>query len=101
MGAMMPAAESAFCAPRVFNKENVMRVDEEMSFRKEMQKKIEELRFPLNKSQAARKAAMPQSQWHNMETGVSVPNTSTLRKLADAFGKKLVIEFVDDDFLDL
>jgi len=49
----------------------------------------------LTQKQLAHIAGLSQANISRMETGQTIPNLITLKKIADALGKKLVIEFVD------
>lgn len=64
---------------------------------KEIQEKIIALRdeSQMTQKQLSEKSGLTQSNISNIEKGVSVPTIITLKKIADAAGKRLVIEFAD------
>lgn len=51
----------------------------------------------MTQKQLAKKAGLTQANISNIEKGVSRPTVETLKKIADATGKRLVIEFGDQE----
>ena len=49
----------------------------------------------ITQKQLAEKSGLTQSSISNLEKGNSIPTIESLKKIADAFGKKLMIEFAD------
>lgn len=49
----------------------------------------------FTQKQLAQKSGLTQSNISNIEKGVSHPTIDSLKKIADAMGKRLVIEFVN------
>jgi DNA-binding XRE family transcriptional regulator len=49
----------------------------------------------MTQNQLAEKSGVSQSNISKIETGSYRPSVATLKKIADAFGKRLVIDFID------
>ena len=49
----------------------------------------------LTQKQLAHITGLSQANISRMETGQTIPNLITLKKIADALGKKLVVEFIE------
>ncbi len=49
----------------------------------------------LTQKQLAKKSGLTQSNISNIEKGVTRPTVESLKKIADAFGKRLIVEFAD------
>ena len=80
---------------------NSIKQDDEKVFEYDIYKEIQELvvktrnEAGLTQKQLAQKSGLTQSNISNIEKGVSRPTIDSLKKIADAAGKRLVIEFVE------
>lgn len=64
----------------------------EYSIMREMLKLREE--FGISQVQLSSVTGITQSDIKNLENGKANPSIATLKKIADAFGKKLVVQFI-------
>mgnify|MGYP000431876437 CR=1 FL=1 len=64
---------------------------------KEIQEQIRRLRKDagLTQKQLSQATGISQANISNMEKGLCQPTIESLKKIADAFGKRLVVEFED------
>ncbi len=67
-------------------------LETEYSIMREMLKLRQEL--GISQIQLSSMTGINQSDIKNLENGKANPSISTLKKIADAFGKKLVVQFV-------
>ena len=67
-------------------------LETEYSIMREMLKLRQEL--GISQVQLSSMTGITQSDIKNLENGKSNPSITTLKKIADAFGKKLVVQFV-------
>lgn len=72
---------------------------EEYDIHKEISAQISSIRSSLKMTQKelARKSGLTQANISNIEKGVSKPTIDSLKKIADALGKRLWIQFEDQE----
>lgn len=84
---------------------NTMKMEDREAYEYDIYKEIRELvistrnRAGLTQKELAAKSGLTQSNISNIEKGVTRPTIDSLKKIADATGKRLIVRFGDREVM--